>query len=68
MVAKYDRVLLRKVDLVDWDSAAAKQAERDFGLNAIPYLRVFDARGKSEGEVAPEIGAIEAAVKRALAP
>ena len=34
-----------------WDNAAAKQATRDFHLASLPYLRVYDAKGKFVAEV-----------------
>jgi thiol-disulfide isomerase/thioredoxin len=59
-------VAVRKVDLLDWSSAAAKQAKRDHGVEGIPYLRVYDPRGRFLGEVSGNrIFALEALLESA---
>lgn len=58
-------MLLRKVDIVDWESAAAAQAHKEFGLDAIPYVRIYGTTGSLLGEVSgADIERIEAAVRR----
>jgi copper chaperone CopZ len=42
---------LRRVDIGKWDNEAAKQATREFRAEALPYIRVYDARGKYIGSV-----------------
>lgn len=42
---------LRRVDIGKWDNEAAKQATREFHAEALPYIRVYDARGKFVGSV-----------------
>jgi copper chaperone CopZ len=37
---------LRRINIGKWDNAAAKQATREFRAEALPYIRVYDARGK----------------------
>jgi thiol:disulfide interchange protein len=37
---------LRRVDIGKWDNEAAKQATHDFDAAALPYVRLYDARGK----------------------
>lgn len=37
---------LRRVDIGKWDNEAAKQATREFHAEALPYIRVYDAKGK----------------------
>lgn len=46
LLAERGDVALRKVDLVSWESAAAKQVTGDYGIRGIPYVRVYgpDAR------------------------
>jgi copper chaperone CopZ len=39
-------IALRRVDIGKWDNDAAKQATRDFSAEALPYIRVYNARGK----------------------
>jgi copper chaperone CopZ len=42
---------LRRVDIGKWDNEAAKQATREFQAEALPYIRVYDAKGKFTGAV-----------------
>lgn len=42
---------LRRVDIGKWDNDAAKQATNEFRVEALPYIRVYDARGKYVGSV-----------------
>jgi copper chaperone CopZ len=42
---------LRRVDIGKWDNEAAKQATREFHAQALPYIRVYDGRGKFVGAV-----------------
>ena len=42
-------VAVRRIDVGKWDNAAAKQATREFRLESLPYVRVYDARGKFVG-------------------
>jgi thiol-disulfide isomerase/thioredoxin len=42
---------LRRVNVGKWDNAAAKQATAEFRLEALPYVRVYDSRGKFVDEV-----------------
>jgi thioredoxin 1 len=51
LVKRYRNVALRKVDIVDWESDAAKQASRDFRLSGLPYVRVYGANGEVLGSV-----------------
>jgi copper chaperone CopZ/thiol-disulfide isomerase/thioredoxin len=44
-------IAIRRVNMGKWDNVAAKQATRDFHLASLPYLRVYDARGKLAGEI-----------------
>jgi hypothetical protein len=58
-VEKTEGVVIRKIDIVNWESEAFKQASRDYGIGGIPYIRVYDKSGKLLGEVsdvsAPEV-------------
>ena len=45
------RVAVRRIDVGKWDNAAAKQATSAFRMEALPYVRVYDARGKFVGAV-----------------
>lgn len=42
---------LRRVNVGKWDNAAAQQATAEFRLEALPYVRVYDARGKFVDDV-----------------
>lgn len=45
------KMALRRVNVGKWDNAAAKQATAEFRLEALPYVRVYDARGKFVADV-----------------
>ena len=65
LVERYSDVLLRKVDIVNWQSEAAKQAHTEFELHGIPYVRVYGKKGGLLGEVkGADISAVEAAVRK----
>jgi hypothetical protein len=67
LVESEEKVILRKVNIVDWDSEAAKQAVTEFKLDGIPYLRIYDGNGKFLAEVSgADIDQIKAAVQKAL--
>ncbi|HXM78709.1 MAG TPA: cation transporter [Thermoanaerobaculia bacterium] len=40
---------VRRINVGKWDNAAARQATKEFRLEALPYVRVYDARGKFVG-------------------
>jgi copper chaperone CopZ/thiol-disulfide isomerase/thioredoxin len=44
-------VAVRRVNVGKWDNAAAGQATKEFRLEALPYVRVYDARGKFVDDV-----------------
>ncbi len=44
-------VAVRRVNIGKWDNAAAKQATAEFRIEALPYVRVYDSRGKLAGSV-----------------
>lgn len=68
MVGSEKKVILRKVDIVDWDSDAAKQAHQELKMESIPYLRVYDGSGRPVAEVSgADIEQVKAAVQSALA-
>jgi len=41
----HPNVALRRLDIAHWDNVAAHQAS-DLGATALPYVRVYDAKGK----------------------
>lgn len=45
------RMALRRVNVGKWDNVAARQATAEFRLEALPYVRVYDARGKFVADV-----------------
>lgn len=45
------KMALRRVNVGKWDNAAAKQATSEFRLEALPYVRVYDARGRFVADV-----------------
>ena len=42
-------VAVRRVNVGKWDNAAAKQATSEYHLESLPYVRVYDARGRFVG-------------------
>jgi len=42
---------VRRLNIGKWDNELAKQATHEFRLSALPYIRVYDARGKFVTEV-----------------
>lgn len=40
---------VRRINVGKWDNAAARQATSEFRAEALPYVRVYDARGKFVG-------------------
>jgi thioredoxin 1 len=64
LVQQNANVALRTIDLQQWESAAAKQATKDFKLPGLPYVRVYGPDGKFVGEVVGnDIEKIRALVK-----
>jgi copper chaperone CopZ/thiol-disulfide isomerase/thioredoxin len=49
LVAGNPRLAVRRINVGKWDNAAARQATSEFRLEALPYVRVYDARGKFVG-------------------
>lgn len=46
MAGSKPSLALRRVNIGQWDNEAAKQATREFRAEALPYVRVYDARGR----------------------
>ena len=51
LLLMYENVSLRKVDLADWESVAARQALSEFQRPGLPFTRVFDDRDILPGQV-----------------
>ena len=49
-------IALRRVNIGRWDNDAAKQATREFRAEALPYIRVYDAKGKFVADVTGVVG------------
>ena len=61
LTRKYNDVIVRKIDIVNWNSAVASQ----FKLRSIPDVRVFDKNGKELGSSTSNLREIESKIKRA---
>lgn len=61
LVKKYDHVLLRKVNIVNWGSAVAKQYKIQF----VPNVRVYDKQGQVMGDPTPDYDQIAGYIKKA---
>ena len=46
MAGSKPKLALRRVNIGKWDNVAAKQATREFKAAALPYIRVYDAKGR----------------------
>ncbi len=46
-----ERLALRKVDVVDWDTPVARQLGKRYRMPGLPFTLVFDERGKLVGQV-----------------
>jgi hypothetical protein len=68
LVAKHEKVILRKVNIVSWDTDAWKQARGEYKSPGIPLIAIYDGKGNYHGTVSASPSAIEAAVEKALAP
>ena len=51
LLTKFENLALRKVDIVSWESAAARQASDEFHLPGLPFTRMFDDQGILLGQV-----------------
>ncbi len=51
LLLKYKHLALRKVDIRNWETKAAKQATKAFGLPGLPYVRIYGPKGKVLGVV-----------------
>jgi copper chaperone CopZ len=47
----HPNVALRRVNIGKWDTPAAAQATREFRAEALPYIRVYNGKGKYVGTV-----------------
>ena len=50
LVNKYDYVLLRKINIINWNSIVAKQYKIQF----VPNVRVYDRQGRMIGNPTPD--------------
>ena len=56
------------MNIKDWKSAAARQAQKEFGLRGIPTLCVYDGKGTLAGKVVGgNLAELDKLVKKALA-
>ena len=67
LAEKYDRVLVRRVDVLRSGTAAAEQMAREFSGRDVPHVVVFAADGSSLGPVVADPKSIEQAVQSGLA-
>ncbi|HEV8609267.1 MAG TPA: thioredoxin domain-containing protein [Thermoanaerobaculia bacterium] len=51
LLSENPNMALRRVNVGKWDNEAARQATAEFRLAALPYVRVYDARGKFVDDV-----------------
>ncbi len=66
MAERYEKVVVRIVDLSQRGTDAGRIAQQEYQVQGIPSIHVFDKNGKLvEGDL-HSIGEIENAVKKAL--
>lgn len=64
MALEREDVAIRKVDVIDWESEAAKQATELYALPGLPYVRVYGPDGEFLGSVDTcDVGAVRALLK-----
>ena len=66
LAGKYDRVLVRRVDIMRSGSAAAEQMTREFEGKDVPHVVLFGADGSRLAPVTPDAKSIEGSVRKAL--
>lgn len=65
LVLNDEKLALRKVDISNWNTPAARQATAEFGMPGLPYVRIYDERGQLLGAVhGNHIDHVEQIVKR----
>jgi thiol-disulfide isomerase/thioredoxin len=63
LVGKYDDVVLKKIDIVDWNSAVAKK----YSLKFVPNVWVYDKKGNQVGQPASDLAVVMKNVETARA-
>jgi thioredoxin 1 len=61
IINKYDDVILRKIDIVNWESEVVKQ----YNIRSVPNIWVFDKKGKKTGSPTHDINTVEKYVEKA---
>lgn len=62
-----DGVVLRKVDIVDWESEAARQMVETYQVQGIPFVLVYDRKGTLLGDVrGADFETVKALVQKGL--
>ena len=51
LLLKYKNIALRRVDIGNWESEAAKQVTKKYSLPGLPYVRIHGPKGKFLGVV-----------------
>ena len=51
LVKARPEIAVRRVNVGKWDNDAARQATREFRIEALPYVRIYDAKGRFVGAV-----------------
>lgn len=51
LLLKYPTVILKKVDIVTWKSDLTKQLTKEYQLPALPFILIFNDKGKLLGKI-----------------
>jgi thiol-disulfide isomerase/thioredoxin len=67
LLLKYPDLALRTVDIVGWETEAAKQATNEFDLPGLPYVTLYDRDGSLLGQVqGNRVEKVEEIIEKAL--
>jgi len=51
LLVDHPKVALVKVDIVNWESSVSKQLTKEYQLPSLPFVLLFDDKGKLLGKV-----------------
>lgn len=51
LAAENPKIAIRRIDIIDFNSAAAQKAVEEFGMTGIPFVRVYGPDGRLKGQV-----------------
>jgi thiol-disulfide isomerase/thioredoxin len=68
LAGRYEKAVLRRVDIANYESLAAQQAKDQFQMSSLPFQVVLDGKGNVVAKLTKAtIDEVEAAVRQAVA-